>query len=83
MVFSFSFCSWNISSPYRSGIRNINRFASYNGFPRWTASGIIKEALGSDLRQRNSTDEQDQDTRRLFKSLERSGILILFGITSP
>ena len=54
-------------------IRNIKRFASYNGFPRWTASKIIKETLSSQQRQRNTTDEQDQDTTPLYMSLPYAG----------
>ena len=54
-------------------IKNIKRFASYNGFPRWTASKIIKETLSSQQRQQNSTDEQDQDTIPLYMFLPYAG----------
>ena len=41
-------------------IKNIKRFASFNGFPRWTVNKIVKETL-SNQRHQNRTEEQDQE----------------------
>ena len=49
-------CSQN---KLKDEIKNIKRFASYNGFPRWIANKIVKQSLEPSTR---STESQDQDT---------------------
>ena len=42
-------------------IKNIRRFASYNGFPRWTVNKIIKEALSNQQKRQTTAEEHDQE----------------------
>ena len=51
-------CSYNKLS---EEIKNIRRFASYNGFPRWTVNKIIKEALSNQQKHQTTAEEQDQE----------------------
>ena len=54
-------------------IKNIKRFASYNGFPRWTANKIVKESLDNQQQRQNRTDEEDSDVTPLYMFLPYAG----------
>ena len=51
-------------------IRCIQKFASYNGFPKWTAKRIIKEAMSS---HRSAQDTEDVAVETLHISLPYNG----------
>ena len=51
-------------------IRCIQKFASYNGFPKWTAKRIIKEAMSS---HRSTQDTEDEAVETLHLSLPYNG----------
>ncbi len=41
-------------------IKNITRFASYNGFPRWTVKKILRESMNRQERRVNDRDESEK-----------------------
>ena len=41
-------------------IKNITRFASYNGFPRWTVKKILRENMNRQQRRENDRDESEK-----------------------
>ena len=53
-------------------IKNIKKFASYNGFPRWVVNKVVKQSSEPSTR---STDTEEQDTNRvdLYMSLPYFG----------
>ena len=42
-------------------IKNLRGFTSYNRFPRWTVSKVIKEVLSNQQQHQTRTEEQDQE----------------------
>ena len=50
-------------------IKNIKKFASYNGFPRWIAKNIIKQSLT----RRNAHETEDTNKETLYMFLPYNG----------
>ena len=60
------------SNKLKDEIKNIKRFASYNGFPRWVANKLVKQSLQPSTRS-NDTQDQETDRIELYMSLPYFG----------
>ena len=54
-------------------IKNIKRFASYNGFPRWTTNKLVRETLSNRQQHQQRTEEEEQDITTLYMFLPYAG----------